>query len=80
MSDIKQGKGKLKVKKAKQDQGETPKTGNLGIGDAFAMAVKGLTDRAAGMKGKGFLGVADKLLNPMNYIDREKLHGKKKEK
>ena len=83
MSDIKQGKWKkASVKKvkgeSKKEQGKSPKTGNLGIGDAFAIAVKTLTEKKT--KEKGFLGVSDKLLNPLEYVDKEKLHCDKKSK
>jgi len=70
--EMKKVKGKVQKEEMKD-----VKTGNVGIGDAFAMAVKGLQDRARGIKGNGFLGVVDKLLNPADYVGKDKLNVKK---
>lgn len=70
--EIKKPKAKAKKKKAKD-----AKTGALGMGDAYAYAVEGLTEDQS-ESDDSWLGVSKKTLNPNDYVGREKLNVKNK--
>ena len=72
---------KSNVKGEHKSQGEYAKTKSLRSGgDAYAYGISVLMQEAENMKGssKGFLGVEPELLDPKEYVGRDKLNTKGK--
>jgi len=67
---------KKATKKPTKPKSKDVKTGALGLGDAYAYAVEGLTEDQSESQ-EAWLGVSKKTLDPKAYVGGDKLNVKK---
>lgn len=67
---------KKTTKKVQKPKSKDVTTGALGLGDAYAYAVEGLTEKQ-GESQEAWLGVNKVTLDPQAHVDRTKLNVKK---